>query len=407
MQRGVIVKHRRSWTLLYYDVQFRDGKRQRVRVSKKLALVSKEYPTDTSVRTLADKILAPINGKELQPESSLKVTEFIEDHYFPAMEGHLRPSTFLNYKKSIYEPHLKKRLGKIRLRDFRTVHGQRILREIPKVGHSTLMHIKNFLSGVFKFAKQSGVLDGLNPMVDVSAPGKPTKFKGAAYSIQDVERMIEDIENEAEKVSVKKKPGQQKLKVYQTATDVIALLSLTGLRQSECRGLRWSDWNEANETLMVSRAVWTNIIGPTKNPSSESTIPVLPLLRDLLIKRRERIQPRPGDYIFAGTAKGRPLDFHNLANRILKRALRKPKLNNEPGVEWFGYHGFRRGLASNLFALGVNPKIVGAILRHSGIAMALQFYIKTPDSESREAMHKLEDKIRNMPSGVLVNGRQV
>jgi hypothetical protein len=46
MQRGTIIKHRASWTLLYYDWQFLDGERKRVRVSKKLAFVSKDYPTD-------------------------------------------------------------------------------------------------------------------------------------------------------------------------------------------------------------------------------------------------------------------------------------------------------------------------------------------------------------------------
>jgi hypothetical protein len=36
MQRGTIVKHRSSWTLLSHDLQFRDGVRKRIRVSKRL-----------------------------------------------------------------------------------------------------------------------------------------------------------------------------------------------------------------------------------------------------------------------------------------------------------------------------------------------------------------------------------
>jgi hypothetical protein len=60
IQRGTIIRRRASWTLVC--------KRKRVVVSKKLAAVSKEYPTKTSVRHLADKILAPLNEKAVQSE---------------------------------------------------------------------------------------------------------------------------------------------------------------------------------------------------------------------------------------------------------------------------------------------------------------------------------------------------
>jgi hypothetical protein len=68
-------------------------KKVHVRVSKKLAAVSKEYPTASSVQQLADEILAPLNSKQLYPESTLKITDFIESRYFPIMKSELRPMT--------------------------------------------------------------------------------------------------------------------------------------------------------------------------------------------------------------------------------------------------------------------------------------------------------------------------
>jgi integrase len=183
----------------------------------------------------------------------------------------------------------------------------------------------------------------------------------------------------------------------ETACDVIASLSITRLRQSEARGLRWTDWNEDEQTLSIARSVWRKHVGPTKNPASEDSIPVLPPLRDLLTTRRERIKPAPSDYIFAGVRRGAPLDFHNLVNRVIK-----PTLKNVSVIKWHGLHGFRCGLASNLFAMGANPKVIAAIMRHQSISITLQHYIKTPDAESRAAMEKLEAKIRNRPSGVIV-----
>ena len=372
MQRGTIIKHNGAFTLLYYDTQFREGKKLRVRVSKKLARVSKEHPTAASVRQLADEILAPLNRRQLQPESAMLLSEFIELRYFPGMKNELRPSTIHNYKAAIYDIHLKTRLEKLglRVRDFRTVHAQRLFRDIPDVGHRTLLHIKSFLSGVFKFALREGIIDGVNPIRDSSVPGRPTRFKGAAYTIHQVEGMLAFVED-------------------LNAQEVILLLALTGLRQSECRGLRWSDWDEENAELYIRRSVWRNKVGPTKNPASEDSIPVLQTLNTLLTARRKRVKPDPEDYIFAGERKGQPLDFHNLANRKIQ-----PFLQNIEGLKWEGFHGFRRGLASNLFAVGVNPKVIGALLRHKSIAVTLEHYIKTPDAEAIAAMEKLEKLVR-------------
>jgi integrase len=72
----------------------------------------------------------------------------------------------------------------------------------------------------------------------------------------------------------------------------------------------------------------------------------------------------------------------------LKRIDHAFKLD-ETIPKWKGWHCFRRSLASNLYALGVKPKVIQAILRHSNIATTLSFYVETPEAESREAMDKL------------------
>ena len=58
--------------------------------------------------------------------------------------------------------------------------------------------------------------------------------------------------------------------------------------------------------------------------------------------------------------------FINVAGGIIKGT----------GIEWKGWHGFRRGLATNLFDLGVHPKLIAAILRHSDVATTMKHYIK-------------------------------
>ena len=393
MQNGTIVKRRGSWTLLFYDTQFRAGVKTRVRVSRKLTRVGKEYPTAESCRLLASEILSPINRRQSVPESSLPMHEFVDLYYFPSVVHELKASTLVGYK-SLYAAHLKdKEELRLQLRDLRTVHIQRLLRGITGVGHLTLSHIKNFLSGVFKWAKQEGYLDGVNPCIDVKVPGRAKKVRTSVYSIGDCEAMLEQLAWHEQ---------LQSLPHNEDAGDVIVLLSLTGLRQSECRGLRWSDWNHKEATLDIARAVWRTSVGRTKNVASEATIPVIGLVQELLAKRKERVKPNTDDYIFAGTRKGAPLDLHNLANRIIIPALKA----KDSTVKWEGWHGFRRGLATNLLAIGTPPAVIAKILRHSDPRITLAFYAKSKESESRVAMEKLEKHIRERPSGVIVDGKE-
>jgi integrase len=92
-----------------------------------------------------------------------------------------------------------------------------------------------------------------------------------------------------------------------------------------------------------------------------------------------------------------------LENRIIKPAIESARLlklergewnREEPGVVWRGFHGFRRGLTSNLYGMGVNPKLIAAILRHADIGTTLEYYVQTPDNETRDALQKLETKFK-------------
>jgi integrase len=83
-------------------------------------------------------------------------------------------------------------------------------------------------------------------------------------------------------------------------------------------------------------------------------------------------------------ASGKPACLNNVLNRAIKPALRAA------GIEWHGWHAFRRGLATNLHDLGVDDKTTQAILRHSDVAVTQACYIKTLPAQSVAAMDALE-----------------
>jgi len=65
--------------------------------------------------------------------------------------------------------------------------------------------------------------------------------------------------------------------------------------------------------------------------------------------------------IFANSA-GHPLDLNACYQRGMKDVLKRA------GITWQRWHGFRRGLASNLNRLGVDDSVIQRILRHSNVS---------------------------------------
>ena len=75
------------------------------------------------------------------------------------------------------------------------------------------------------------------------------------------------------------------------------------------------------------------------------------------------------------------------------------------GLPWFGWHGFRRRIASNLYQLGANEKIVQRILRHAKPHVTKDRYIKAFDPAVLEAMQWMQatvDVLEKSPAGPAV-----
>jgi integrase len=391
MQRGSIVRHHGRWVVRWYDVVSIHGELTRKRFSKVLASVGPTYPTRKSVEHLTYEILQPLNAKHLAPESAMLVSDFIADRYLPHVESTLRPSTHLDYT-AVFEKHVKPRLGDLRLRDFRTVHGQRLLADIardnPSTGHKTLLRVKSFLSGALTHAKREGLADGENPMRGTSTPGKIKKFSGATYTLPEIFELTQQLS------------GVAYVAVFTAA--------FTGLRLAELRGLRWEDFD--GTSLKIRRTVWRTKIGDTKNPESSASVPVLPLLQKILENYRKEVNGKDADWVFRGP-RGASWNLANLVRReIIPRLARcsichETKRDHKAGHEflfddkipqWRGWHSYRRSLASLLYSAGVTPKVIQAIMRHSDIGTTLQYYVSVPTDDTREGLDKMEHLMRDL-----------
>ena len=161
------------------------------------------------------------------------------------------------------------------------------------------------------------------------------------------------------------------------ARTIVALAAFTGLRKAEIRGLRWEDYRDGQ--LHVTRSMWRTLINDPKTRASKAPIPIIPKLAAMLAPMRKTSGP-----MFAGK-KGKPLQLDNLYRRTMKDILEASK------IPWYGWHAFRRGLATLLNERGTDVKTVQGIMRHREPAVTLDHYIQTSEKLQRDALGKINE----------------
>lgn len=367
-QNGYVYRKKNRWYVRFYEYVMRqDGTVERVQKAQRIAPVCHDYRTKRSVMPLVTEFLSTFNSNHLSPEGTQSLESFVDQNYLPYVSRQKRPSTYRGYR-NLWKCYLKTRCGHFRLRDFRTADGERLLAEIAKqhdLSRRSLVHIKNLMSGIFKHAKRLGAINGVNPMQDVSIPKARPCAETYAYPLQDILRLI----------SVLPEP----------ASTIVATAAFTGLRKSEIRGLLWENLRE--DALWVTQSVWERFVSEPKTERSKSVIPLIgPLAQRLEKHRQARGGPTSG-FIFVSACKESQLGPVNL-NSVFKRQI-KPKLK-EAKFEWHGWHAFRRGLATNLYQLGVPDKTIQAILRHSNLSTTMNSYVKSVPADAVAAMRSLE-----------------
>jgi integrase len=190
------------------------------------------------------------------------------------------------------------------------------------------------------------------------------------------------------------------------AWTVILTAALTGLCKAEIRDLYWEDFD--GKQLSVKRSVWNSVVSEPKTKRRKAPVPVVNQLAEALEAHRLRMGKLAVGPIFRAR-NGKPLNLDNLVRRVIVPALsrctvcRKLEDKHKPEghvyqrdqslPQWHGWHAFRRGLATNLHALGVDDKTIQAILRHSNVSLTQNIYIKSVMESQVSAMDSLSEKL--------------
>ena len=378
MQNGQIIRsaNGKKWYLRYYTGVITDGKRERTSVF--IADYNDQYRNESQVEKhpKVAAILRPVAG-QAQP-GELTMAQFIETIYLPYVEANKRPSTAKGYR-NLYNGKkgggFRQYLNGTPLKEFGVPAAQRVIEAYKAAKNPTtvtLIHIKAFMVSAIWHAMRKGFFGenytGSNPLagesLDLTArPSSSTH----AYTFEEITAMLEAIHN-------------------QTYKDLMVTAAFTGLRASEIRGLRWQDINFETNVLNVEQSYWGNKgPQPTKTTSSRAAIPMIPQLA-VVLKARRKENPDT-KYVFEGIHMT-PLDIESIGSKKIKPALKKV------GQTWYGWHAYRRGLATLLRDLGEAMETTSAIMRHSNIGITMKLYAKPSAKVNAAAMARFSEAIK-------------
>jgi integrase len=367
-QKGHIFRKGGNWYGRWWDDVIVDGRTVRKQRCEKLVEVSDRFRSKADVRTLLAEKLRPINERRAKPESTLPVSNFVENYYLPSAMENCRPSTYSAYKTQ-WATYLAPRLTKLILRDFRTVDAANLLADIHRshqLGRSTLRHLKAFLSSVFTFAKNQGVLDGVNPIRDAIVPRK-AEAPSETYATTPDEVLF--------MIDVLDKAGELQ------ACCAVGLMFFAGLRPGEARGVRWEDFD--GKRLNVRQSIWRTYATETKTAQSCSPVPVIDPLRAILAELR-KADGNPDAGPILRSALGKPLNLDNLAKRKVRPIL------EEAGLKWHGWYALRRGIATLVSSVEKDAMAAKGLLRHASVVTTQKHYIKEVPEITQKAMEKVE-----------------
>ena len=254
------------------------------------------------------------------------------------------------------------------MRTFRPCDAEQLMGQIAErtnnaLAHETYKRIKSSLSAICTHAMRKGLIHQ-NPVTACSVPkGKPFGRTCYAYSLQEIFEHLKLFEGDTR------------------ARAIIGTVAFAGLREGELRGLWGTD--DSGNYLQIRRSVWRCFVKERgKNVESgceerPAEVPIINPLRNVL-----DCVPHGSSWLFPNSLGG-PIDLTNFADRIIKPALKKS------GLKWYGWHAYRRGLASNLKELGIDDLVIQRILRHGDVGTTQKSYIKVRNMRVEDAMRQL------------------
>jgi integrase len=161
---------------------------------------------------------------------------------------------------------------------------------------------------------------------------------------------------------------------------------MTGARQGEVLGLKWSDVDFQKKQVCINRTFNMGRFFTPKTKGSIRRIDLAPIVVKDLLAWKLKSGGRKDDLVFPSESGG-PMNSCNMVSRHFRPALKKAE------IERIRFHDLRHTYASLLIHQGENIKYIQTQLGHSSPSVTLNVYAHLMKDQNQEAACRLENAI--------------
>jgi len=357
-QQGAIRRVKRAkgfaWEFRYYVVE--NGER----VRKVQTFDSAIYKTEKSVRQHLEGFIVKLNEKTEYARSAGVTFNALLDRYIDE-EMPARHSTKGSYT-SIINKRLRPQWGLFLISDIRPADLHAWFQSLA-LAPVTKGHLRSLMHKLFDLATlwEYLPLERRNPIEIVKIKNVTMRSKESVVLSPDQFRDV-----------VKRLPENVNM--------IAVTMGCLGLRVSEALGLKWSDIDWELQTVTIRRSAYRGAIDETKTTSSKAKLPLHPVLAELLIVWRTKVQ---SEWVFANPSTDMPYQSPSMQQRWVRPA------GEAIGIKGLGFHSLRHSYRSWLDSAGIAPGVTKDLMRHSAISTTFNVYGRALSLEKREANSKV------------------
>ena len=355
---------------------FKRGNRWVAQVGTGKNRETKYFETQKDANAWRHKIIEQRHQGLVFAGSRVSLSKFL-DEWLVVAKTSVRPNTYQQYSQVVHQ-HINPVLGYIVLKDLRPDHVQSLY--TTKLANGVSPNTTRMIHAVIHRALNHALKLGLVYRNVADSVTRPKVVRKEMKTLNDyqVRQLIQVAESE-----------QMRLLLW--------VAVVTGLRQGELLGLKWSDLDWTSRRIQVQRQVQRRkgdglVFCEPKSASGrrvivlgKSTIEKLREYKNNQLKESILLGEKWQDYdLFFPSPIGTPLDPSNVL-KAYKDCLKRAGLPN------LRFHDLRHSAATLMLQQGVNPKIVSERLGHSDISLTLNTYSHVLPPMQEEAAEKMDD----------------
>jgi integrase len=355
-----VVKRRHRYVLDYYDSE---GKRQRETLPKG---TSKEKAKER-MREIEDQLA---KGNYI-PDKKIPPFETVGNDWLKYKKLNLRHTTWSTYEGIVLNHFAQFKDLKINRITTATVEKYITERQNEGMHINTLRKDIVALGQIMAYAVRHKYTS-YNPVRDAERPrgqGDEQKAKIRILTPEEINRFLDAV-------------VEQKYKTF------FKLAIMSGARQGELIGLKWSDVDWQNNQIHIQRTFNSQSWFDVKTRTSNRRVDLGPSMMADLKLWRLACPPHKQNLIFPNES-GQPMNHNNMTSRHFFPALTAAKINK------IRFHDLRHTYASLMIEQGENIKYIQTQLGHSSPTVTLNVYAHLMKPVNQESARRFEDAILN------------